>query len=167
MIVKKIKILHKNLNRNYLSKIIKLKKKEWKYSFKSQKKWIKNFFSDNDIHILVFINRELVGYTGLRLKKILNNIDYYYFDTHVVLKKFRGVILKKRIKVSDILMKEVFKIQKKTKKLLILLSKKTTFKYYKYHNWKKIPKKNYQSKKNLFAFVYPEYKFNKKFKYLI
>jgi hypothetical protein len=138
---------------------------EWKYSYKNQKNWVENNFLDNDIHILVFVKKELAGYTALRLKKFSNNNrNYYYFDTHVVLNKFKGIILIKDIKVSKILMNEVFKVQKKTKKLLVLLSKELTFKYYKYHKWKRIPKKNYELKykKKLFAFVYPTNKFNKK-----
>jgi hypothetical protein len=165
MQIKKITIYHKNLSKSFLRKIIKLKKQEWKYSYKSQKNWIKKNFLNNDIHILVFVKKELAGYTALRLKKFSNNNEnYYYFDTHVVLNKFKGIFLKKEIKISKILMDEVFKIQKKTKKVLVLLSKKLTFNYYKNQKWKRVPKKNYEiKKKNLFLFVYPISNFNKKF----
>ena len=79
MQIKKITIYHKNLSKSFLRKIIKLKKQEWKYSYKSQKNWIKKNFLNNDIHILVFVKKELEGYTALRLKKFSNNNENYYY----------------------------------------------------------------------------------------
>ena len=68
--------------------IIKLKETYWKYVIKSQKKWFKIFVKAQDIHNMLFYNDEFIGYTLLRLRKIISKMYkiYLYLD-NLILKK--------------------------------------------------------------------------------
>ena len=54
------KFKHSLIKRNDLDNVIKLKKKEWKYSFLSHNKWIAQNLKDNDLHILLLKEKKLI-----------------------------------------------------------------------------------------------------------
>lgn len=61
----------KNLSTLTKRKIINLKKKYYKFSLKSQKKWFKKNVNENDIHIVLMVDKNMIGYNLLREKKCL------------------------------------------------------------------------------------------------
>ena len=100
-------ILHRNIDKKLLKKIIILKNQEWRYSFASHIKWLKKNLKPYDVHIVIFIKNKLVGYTMLRKRKLIINKqkkNFFYFDTYIVDKKSRKLIIDNQ-KISVHLMK--------------------------------------------------------------
>ena len=93
-------INHKKLNSINLKKIIEFKKTFWKFSLISQKNFLKKNSLPNDIHLLIFKNKELVGYSFLNFRKIYlkNKITTAVMvDNILVKKKLRGKLCIKLI----------------------------------------------------------------------
>jgi len=94
---------------------------------------------------LLFLNKELIGYTLLRKrsaiikrKNKLKKINYLYFDTLIIKKKFR----KKNYSTTlmNFNLKKIF-----SKKLhSFLICNKFSVKYYKKFNWNIIPKNKFK-----------------------
>ena len=86
-----------NLNKKTINSICNLKDSHWKYGLESQLSWyIKNVKPD-DLHNMLFINNELIGYTLLRkrtIKLFQNNKiflkKYWLFDTMIIDTKNRN-----------------------------------------------------------------------------
>lgn len=58
--------LHKYLTDEELDKIISLKMQHWEYSKESQIKWIKENIDQNDIHLMVMVNKDnLIAYLNM------------------------------------------------------------------------------------------------------
>ena len=75
MILDKIylkRILTKNLSNKELLMVVNLKRTHWKYSLKSQLKWIKQNSLANDNHFLLLKDKELIGYVHLGLRTLEN-----------------------------------------------------------------------------------------------
>lgn len=150
----KIKVLRKNkINNSLKTEICKLKKTFWNYSLKSHKEWFKKNVRKNDIHILLFNEKQLVGYNLLRkrnyyleLKKRIKK-NYYYFDTLIVKKKFRKKNLSKKI------LDRSLSFSRKTNLPLILICKKKHVNFYKKFSFQLL-------KKNNFKFMDHKFKFN-------
>ncbi len=132
----------KNLSSLTKKKIINLKKKYYKFSLNSQKKWFKKNVNDNDIHIVLMIDKNVIGYNLLRekrcliesnKKKILNTI--FIFDTLIINKNFRNKGF------SKIIMKKSNGIINAKKKLSILVCFKNLIIFYKQFGWKILTKK--------------------------
>lgn len=132
----------KDLKKNLLIKIAKLKKHEWKYNINSQLNYLKRNLKMTDIHNLLFINNKLVGYTALKKSFFYKNNDSnnrkfscLIFDTFIIHKKFRGYNL------GEILM--YFNKNKIINLGLpaFLLSKEKHKKYYLKNNWSYLSKK--------------------------
>ncbi len=130
----------KRLDKNLLSKIFKLKKTHYKFSFSSQKIWFKNNIQKLDKHLILFNNKDVIGYNVLRFRKI--NFNYpksnisnnaYIFDTIIIKNEFRSLGL------SKIIMNKSINIIKKKKYISFLVCKKKMIEFYKYFNWKIIP----------------------------
>ena len=49
-----------------LKKIFSLKKEHYRHSILSQKKWFEENIKSKDLHILFFLNKNLIGYNVLR-----------------------------------------------------------------------------------------------------
>ena len=139
----------KELKKNQINEICKLKNTHWRYSFKSSLEWFKDYVKKNDIHNLIYSNSKLIGYTLLRIRTLFlekKKKKYLYFDTFIIKKKYR----KKNI--SNYLMKLNNKVIKKNKKISFLICKKEMINYYKKFGWSKMNRK---------IFLIKDQKFNK------
>lgn len=145
---------HNNLDIDEMKKIIQLKQQEWIYDWNSQRNWINNNLKKQDIHFILKDGKKIIGYTLLRnifLKnKNKKRIKIFYFDTHILDKKYRNKYFQDK-KLSSLLMNFILKFLKKKKFLSILRCKKKLIKYYKYHGWKTIGKRyvDFKDKKKL------------------
>lgn len=155
----------KKINKKFLDQIIYLKKQEWNFNYRSQSNWIKNNLLQDDIHVTLKYKKKLIGYTMLRDRLMLSSNKslkkIYFFDTHIIDKKFRGKLIN-NIHPSKILMDNISNFLKRKKRVAFLLCKKNLIKYYKSNNWEimnknKIKIKN-EKKLTLMSFG----KFNKK-----
>ena len=151
-------ILHRNIDKKLLKKIIILKNQEWRYSFASHIKWLKKNLKPYDVHIVIFIKNKLVGYTMLRKRKLIINKkkkNFFYFDTYIVDKKSRKLIIDNQ-KISVHLMKLAKKYILKKKFLAFLLCQKKLISHYKKNGWSQINRNKFKidGKKKLFGFVF-------------
>ena len=67
------------LSNKEIKSICLLKNTYWKYGISDQLKWFKINVKSYDIHNMLLINNELVGYTLLRSRKIRFNTTKKYF----------------------------------------------------------------------------------------
>lgn len=128
------------LSNSNLNKILKLKDFFWQFGKYSQLKWFKKNIKKNDIHNLLFFKKNLIGYTCLRKKKLINNkirINCLLLDTFIIHPSHR------KKKLSKILMKKNNFIIKKKKLISILLCSKKLENFYIKFNWQKIPIKKF------------------------
>ncbi len=169
-------IKNKVLNKNQVNDIINLKKQEWKYTFNYQKEWIKKFVKKDDIHNLLFINKKLIGYTLLRKRQLISTLKgkskkkyYFYFDTLIIDKNFRGKKFLNKLYVNY-LMSLNLKIIKKYKYISLLHCKKKLVNFYKKYDWnivnKKIVISDKKKKLNLMIFNKKKIKFKKIYFYI-
>ena len=84
------------LSKKNILKICGLKNEYWNYGLQSNLNWFKKNVKNNDIHNLLFLKKNLIGYTLLRKRKALvkrkkniKRINYLHFDTLIIKKKFR------------------------------------------------------------------------------
>ena len=72
------------LDKKQIDQILNLKNTYWKYGYESQLTWFKKNSHKNDVHNLIIINDEIVGYTFLgnrtfeilHLSKIIKKLPY-------------------------------------------------------------------------------------------
>jgi len=133
------------LSKKNILKICKLKNENWRYGVNSNLNWFKKNIKKNDIHNLFFLNKRLIGYTLLRkriaiIKKKNNTrkINYLYFDTLIISKKFRNK------NYSKILMTFNSKRIINQKLHSFLICSKKTINYYKKFHWKILSKKKFR-----------------------
>tara|TARA_Y100001970_G_scaffold261365_1_gene344419 strand:+ start:1111 stop:1635 length:525 start_codon:yes stop_codon:yes gene_type:complete len=125
----------KKLKKEDIESICKLKNTHWKYGLQSQINWFYKNMKDRDIHNLAYLKGKLVGYVSLRKRNFtLNNKKkrYLYFDTLIVLKKYRN------FEIGHKLLNFTVKVIKKSKLHSMLICKKKVIKFYKKYKWKKI-----------------------------
>jgi hypothetical protein len=131
----------KKLKKKEILSICKLKNTQWKYGIKSQLKWFNKNIQNNDIHNLLYLKESLVGYNLLRKRKFLlkgKKKNYLYFDTIIVLKKYRN------IKIGTLICQLSAKIIKKAKLHSMLICQNKLVKFYKKYRWEKIIKTNFE-----------------------
>lgn len=127
--------LTKKLKKEDIEDICKLKNTYWKYGFKAQVNWFYKNIKDRDIHIIAYLKGKLVGYVALRRRNFLinnNKKKYLYFDTLIVLKKYRN------FKIGHKLLRLTIKVIKKSKLHSMLICKKKLVQFYEKYKWKKI-----------------------------
>jgi spore coat polysaccharide biosynthesis protein SpsF (cytidylyltransferase family) len=130
-------VLTKNLTKNNINEIISLKRSFWKYSVKSTKRHFEINYKKNDSHNLVYLGKELIGYSAFR--KNLSIFDckknYMILDNVIIKNKYQNFNL------SDILMSfnNNFIISKK--KETYLICKKELVNFYKKYYWKSVNNK--------------------------
>ncbi len=154
MEVKLKSLITKELNKNIILQICKLKNTHWKFTLNKQILWFKENVKTDDIHNLCYLNKKLIGYTALR------NIYYVFdkkdksskkklllFDTLIVDPKYR----KKNLGV--LMMKFNNLIINNENKPSYLICKKNMIKFYRSNNWILISKKeiNIQFKSQSFT----------------
>ena len=130
----------KQLKKQEIHNICKLKNTHWKHSFKSNLAWFKKYVKSNDIHNLVYYNSKLIGYTLLRIRTFYSgNIKkkYLNFDTLIVEKKYR------KKGVSHFLMKLNDQVIKKNNKISFLICFNNLIRFYKKFGWRIMPKKKF------------------------
>ena len=133
-------ILTKNLSITDINLICKLKDQEWKFGINSQKNWFKKNVKLNDIHNLLYIKSELVGYTLLRKKTLINKklkkrFNYLLLDTLIIKKKNRGK------KLSNLIMNLNNCVIAQTGFFSILICDKKLVIFYKKFGWIEFEKK--------------------------
>jgi hypothetical protein len=140
-VIRLISIKTNELKKKEILQICNLKNTKWNYGVKSQFTWFKKNIKEKDIHILLYLKNNLVGYLSLRrgfliLKKKKKKFKkkFLLFDTFVIKKKFRNK------KLSYLLMLSALDVISKTKLLSCLICKKSLLFYYLKFNWKKISK---------------------------
>lgn len=143
-----LKVFKKNnINQILLKKIILLKSQQYKYSQKIQNEWFLKNIQKEDLHILLFFKKKLIGYNVLRKKKlkilsVKNNklVNFFIFDTLIVDRLYRNKGLSKKIILKS------NSIIKKKKIFSILVCAKKMVNYYKKYNWVLLNKKNIKFK---------------------
>jgi len=167
MILKKI--LTKNLSKNNIKLINHFKNTHWKYNIKKQYEWFDLNAHKNDLHLMVFIKKKLIGYVHLSPrsfysdKSLKNKKKYILFRNLLVVKKYRN------LNIATLIMNSVNTYIKKKKLFSFLLCKIRVFKFYKKFNWIKMNKINYKlidHNYSSLAMTYNIKKSNKKNKYL-
>ena len=134
-----------NLNKSQIKDICKLKDIHWKFGLKEQLIWFKKNVFENDLHFIVYKNKELAGYTLLRLrnynyiqnkKKIKKLKKYFLFDTHIVKSKYR------KTGMNILLMRKISTKIIKKRTIGFLLCTKSLLNYYKKFDWVLLRKNN-------------------------
>ena len=128
------------LDKKQIDQILNLKNTYWKYGYESQLTWFKKNSHKNDVHNLIIINDEIVGYTFLgsrtfeilHLSKIIKKLPYILFETLILSYKYRNFFY-----VSK-LMKFNSKIINKKKNPSFLLCHNPNVKLYKFFGWSSI-----------------------------
>ena len=143
-------IKNKNINNKQIEDISRLKDSFWKYGLKSQKKFLKSNKKLDDLHILAYKEKKIVGYVNLKIKKFQKNLtnkksQFFLFDGFVVDKSFRNM------KIGRNLIEICKKKSRKKKIPILLLCKKSILAFYENLNFKMISKKK-------FFFVNHQYK---------
>jgi len=130
-------VLTKNLTKNNINEIISLKRSFWKYSVKSTKRHFEINYKKNDSHNLVYLGKELIGYSAFR--KNLSIFDckknYMILDNVIIKNKYQNFNL------SDILMSFNNNFILNKKKETYLICKKELVNFYKKYYWKSVNNK--------------------------
>jgi len=130
-------VLTKNLTKNNINEIINLKRSFWKYSVKSTKRHFEINYKKNDSHNLVYLGKELIGYSAFR--KNLSILDckknYMILDNVIIKNKYQNFNL------SDILMSFNNNFILNKKKVTYLICKKELVNFYKKYYWKSVNNK--------------------------
>ena len=142
-------------------KIFNLKKTNWKYNEKKQRRWFKDKIDSKDVHFLLMNENKLIGYSCLRKTFYIYNskkknfkkklYKCFVFDSFILEKKSRN------FKNSSILMNVNKKIIKGKKRVAFLNCQKNHVNFYKFFGWRlvsQIQKKNlmYINKTSLFTY---------------
>lgn len=81
-------IKHQIINDNTLASIIRLKNQVWPYPYSSHVEWINNNIGEDDVHLLLWFDKELIGY--LNLVKLDGTLKGWGIGNVVVLPKRQG-----------------------------------------------------------------------------
>lgn len=130
----------RNLKKQQILQICKLKDSQWKFGIKEQLKFFKEKIKNKDIHNCIFLKKKIVGYTALKRRKIISNkknFNYLLFETLIIKKDLRGK------KLSYLMMQLNNKVIIKNKLTSFLICKNKLVNFYKKHHWKKINKKKF------------------------
>lgn len=125
-------VLTKNLTKNNINEIIRLKRNFWKYSIKSTKSHFEINYKKNDSHNLVYLGKELIGYSVFRKNLFIFNCKktYMILDNVIIKNKYQNSNL------SDILMSFNNNFILNKKKISYLICKQELVNFYKKYYWK-------------------------------
>ena len=135
-------IKNKNINNKQIEDISRLKDSFWKYGLKSQKKFLKSNNKSNDLHILAFKEKKIIGYVNLKIKKLRKNSvnkesQFFLFDGFIVDKSFRNM------QIGQNLIEICKNKSRKRKMPILLLCKKSILGFYENFNFKIISKRKF------------------------
>jgi hypothetical protein len=67
-------LIHRDISKDILSHICRLKDESWPHGVAEQEKWIRENINDEDIHVLIYDeNIHLIGYTNLVKRQLVFN----------------------------------------------------------------------------------------------
>lgn len=126
-------IKHKNVSKQQLDIIIKIKSVAWDYSYDQQLKWINENISDDDVHCLLLENGNPVAYMNLIDTWI--NVDGKNFDMFGV-----GNVCsyKKGHGYGGILMHKINEFIELNKRIGLLLCRDQLIPFYSKYGWKTV-----------------------------
>ena len=130
----------KQLKKEEIHNICKLKNTYWNYSFKSNLVWFKENVKSYDIHNLVYFDSKLIGYTLLRVRTFYSGKikkKYLNFDTLIIDNKYRNKGISHFLMILNNL------VIQKNNKISFLVCKKNLIRFYKKFGWKIISKKKF------------------------
>ena len=134
--IKLISLKTYQLKEEQIRKILLLKNQHWNFGIASQLNNYKKKFHKSDINNCLYLNDELIGFTALKLRSFSkNNMKYFLFDKLIIKKKHRNK------NYSLILMDFNNFVIKNNDKSSFLICNKEMIKFYLYHGWKKLNKK--------------------------
>ena len=114
-----------------------LKASHWRHEMRSQIQWFKKNIISSDLHNMLIINNNLVGYTALRQKKcilkfekLISDEKIIIFDTYIIKDEFR----KKGLGTK--LIKSNNKVIEDTDLMSFLLCDRNMINFYKKNGWK-------------------------------
>tara|TARA_B110000503_G_C7128569_1_gene405806 strand:+ start:653 stop:1177 length:525 start_codon:yes stop_codon:yes gene_type:complete len=145
----------KQLKKNEILSICKLKDMQWKHGLKSQINWFNENVQNNDIHNIVFLKGRVIGYALLRKRNFLiknNNNNYFYYDTNIVSKKYRG------LNIGSELSRLTQKVIKKSGLHAMLICEKKMELFYSKRGW---------NKKNRNKSKISDHKYSKKYSMMV
>jgi len=150
------------LSKKEINSICLLKDTEWRFGIKSQLNWFNKNIKSLDVHNMLIIDNELVGYTLLRIRKVksVSVTKYLLFDTLIISKKFR------KKKLSNLIMIFNNEIIKQSNKLSFLICNDELIGYYQKYEWTKLNKNKFKIMDHQFnsnGMIFNNYR---KFKYL-
>lgn len=68
-------IKNSQLTDSEIQNICTLKSEHWPYNLESQKAWMSENFTENDIHLVLYKEEILIGYLSLKLFKMKDSLD--------------------------------------------------------------------------------------------
>lgn len=72
-------IRHCEASNKLLEKIANIKSVRWSYSLEQQLLWMKNNLQQNDVHLLVYAENDLIAYTNfVNVEVIINNVPIQF-----------------------------------------------------------------------------------------
>lgn len=164
-----ISIKTKNLKKNQLTSICKLKNSFWSWTISKQLSWFKKNIKAEDINNLLFFKNKLIGYTCLRKRKFCQRkkeFFYHYFDAFLIKKQ------KRHLGFGKILMNFNIKILDNLKSRSFLLCQRKNIEYYKKYKWRFLPKSKFnlldhnpawfKKKNQICAMIYGKWNIKKK-----
>ena len=134
-------LLHSELSRTELEKIISIKKKHWSYTSIEHENWISDNICNDDIHVMMLENEILVGYMNLvNVEVIINNQKNIFLGIGNVCSLIQGKGYGKKLilGVQEFIIKNNFKG--------ILFCKNKLVDFYKKYNWNLIDVNSIKSK---------------------
>lgn len=142
-------VRHSEVNEDILCKIISIKTISWPHSFDSQLKWIEENLDGGDLHVLLYINSELVCYLNLvNVEVEINNCKYSVLGIGNVCSKYRGKGF------GNNLMEYVNDYLLQNSKIGLLFCKEALVPFYKKNNWSHISNEITNLSNSIETFIY-------------
>lgn len=134
-------IVHKEITEDELNEVIRIKSTQWHYIYEEQLQWIKNNIKDTDIHVLLYLNKNIVAYLNLiDINLEINGVQEKGYGVGNVCAIERGKGFGFRI------MQEVNQYILNSKKVGLLFCKEQLLKFYHSLGWKALEPKEYKIK---------------------
>ncbi|RZK26445.1 MAG: GNAT family N-acetyltransferase [Flavobacterium sp.] len=138
-----ISVLHRDVDSVMLDQICEIKNENWNYGSESQRKWIENNISANDIHLVGVENRAIVTYCNIVLRRI--HMDS---ESIVEVRGIGNVCVRQDLKGRGLgkeLMKSVNSFLIREDLYGLLLCKRNLIGFYKNCDWAVLDKSNVQA----------------------
>lgn len=125
---------HKEINKKTLLEICLLKDQHWKHGIENQLKWINFNINEEDIHLIMYCNKNLLGYINLVNRKIsLDNdtkgLKVFGIGNVCISKQNQGCGLGTK------LIKTVGKLLLDNERIGVLLCRDSMIEFYKKNGW--------------------------------